>query len=329
VRRVHAQRLPRAVSDPDRYANGMLSFVIPAFNEEANIVRCIDSIRRHAPVDETPEILVVDNRSRDRTRQLAEGAGARVLESSATTVGAVRNEGVKVTRGDVLVFLDADCALTPAWEREIALALSKLRSAPIAAVGSHPVPPTEKVFLWQHWFVPLFQQDATSHIGSAHLICTRESFDRLDGFDGRLVASEDFDFCSRVKAAGGALIVDRALTVEHYGFPRTWAEFFRRERWHGRGDVSSLRSILASKVATLSLTFAIGLVGAILALALGSLFLAGVGLIVSTSVLLASGVAKFRHAGPVAILVGTGIFAVYYTARASSLFEALWERRPG
>jgi glycosyltransferase involved in cell wall biosynthesis len=59
-----------------RYPHLKCLAVVPAYNEQASIARVIESLREHTP---DFDILVVDDGSTDRTRQLAEAAGARVL----------------------------------------------------------------------------------------------------------------------------------------------------------------------------------------------------------------------------------------------------------
>ena len=307
----------------------MLSFVIPAFNEGPNIGRCVRSVQKFVPTNEPYEIIVVDNGSSDDTVQQARGAGAVVLESAARTIGAVRNEGVRASGGEIIVFLDGDCALTADWERGIAPVLAKVRQLPISAAGSHPIPPpNEDVFLWRHWFVPLFQQPKTSHIGTAHLMCRRDAFDRINGFDERLDTSEDFDLCMRLKAAGGPLLVEPQLTIAHYGFPRTLLAFFRRERWHGAGGISSLRAFVSSKVAILSALFGAASIVALAGVLSGSVTVALTGAVVALGVPVVSVAAKLGTAPLPTQLSAVLIFCVYYSARSLALLDVLARRRP-
>lgn len=94
-----------------------ITVCIPAHNEEATLGVIVDEIvrvlmnprRGEALVD---ELLVIDDRSTDRTAAIARQAGATVIASgSATTGGGKGNAlwtGLKAATGDVLVFCDAD-----------------------------------------------------------------------------------------------------------------------------------------------------------------------------------------------------------------------------
>lgn len=80
-----------------------LSVIIPALNEEANIERCIDSVKKLNPA----EILVVDGGSSDRTKEIALSKGVMVIQSEKGR-GTQMNRGASYAKGDILLFLHAD-----------------------------------------------------------------------------------------------------------------------------------------------------------------------------------------------------------------------------
>jgi len=82
-----------------------VSVVIPAYNEEATIAEVVRDFAAHPSVD---EVLVVDNNCRDRTAELARGAGARVVSESAPGYGCALRRGLDEAAGDVLVLVEAD-----------------------------------------------------------------------------------------------------------------------------------------------------------------------------------------------------------------------------
>jgi glycosyltransferase involved in cell wall biosynthesis len=87
--------------------------VIPAFNAERFLVQALDSVLYQAhPV---ADILVIDDGSTDGTSALAIGHGPRVRveRQDNAGIGAARNRGVELVRGDLVAFLDADDLLTP------------------------------------------------------------------------------------------------------------------------------------------------------------------------------------------------------------------------
>lgn len=59
------------------------------------------------------ELIVVDNDSVDRTRDVARSFGATVLQEAVHNIASVRNAGASIARGDVLAFVDADTIVPP------------------------------------------------------------------------------------------------------------------------------------------------------------------------------------------------------------------------
>ncbi|MBO0746085.1 MAG: glycosyltransferase family 2 protein, partial [Candidatus Dormibacteraeota bacterium] len=90
-----------------------LSFVIPARNEAATVVKVLESVRRQAAAGPLEAVVVV-NGSQDATadvvRSFAAGSDlpVQVLVDPVAGVARARNRGAVAARGDVLVFLDAD-----------------------------------------------------------------------------------------------------------------------------------------------------------------------------------------------------------------------------
>ena len=92
----------------------MVSFIIPAHNEEALLGRTLESISLAARKIAIPfEIIVVDDASEDQTAALARTAGATVVSVQLRPLSAVRTAGARFSQGDVLLFVDADPLLPP------------------------------------------------------------------------------------------------------------------------------------------------------------------------------------------------------------------------
>jgi glycosyltransferase involved in cell wall biosynthesis len=92
-----------------------LSAVIITYNEEKNIARCIESLRRVAD-----EILVVDSFSNDRTETICTGLGVRFIQHAFEGHIEQKNYALSQAAHDHVLSLDADEALSPELERSIA-----------------------------------------------------------------------------------------------------------------------------------------------------------------------------------------------------------------
>src|SRR6516225_7359952 len=90
----------------------MISFIIPAHNEEACLGWCISAIRDAVRVtDQEYEIVVVDDSSNDETSTVALLHGASVVLIDCRHIAASRNAGARAARGDVFFFVNADTLL--------------------------------------------------------------------------------------------------------------------------------------------------------------------------------------------------------------------------
>ena len=98
----------------------MISVVVPTYNEEQNIERCLQSLADQTVPRETYEIIVVDGNSKDRTRELAEPLADRVFVQTSKRVGGARNDGAMASAGDIIATTDADCILPRDWVERIA-----------------------------------------------------------------------------------------------------------------------------------------------------------------------------------------------------------------
>ena len=94
-----------------------LSFVVPAWNEENYIRQCLAYLTREvAKCGHDIEIIVVNNASEDRTRQIAqEFQDIIVVDEPRKGLPQARQSGFLASRGDLIANIDADCLLPPGW----------------------------------------------------------------------------------------------------------------------------------------------------------------------------------------------------------------------
>lgn len=297
----------------------LLSFVIPAFNEERFIARTIGAIHEFVP-PLSYEVIVVDNGSTDATARIASDLGATVVQQCDGTIGFLRNRGVALARGEILVFLDADVVLTHAWGARIPASLDMLREEPAALTGAMCGVPVDASWLERYWFAP---RQKASHIGSGHMVITRTFFHALGGFDESLSTGEDYDLSRRAVERRGRIVSDDRLRVEHLGFPRTVAAFIQRESWHGVGDYKSVSVFLRSRVAIAAAAFTFLHAVLLVGLVAGALWVFTATTVAIISLCLLSSYRQYRSQSIRVILLNAGVFWIYYLGRSLALVRRM------
>ena len=116
-----------------------LAFVVPAFNEEALIGGCLESIRaeiQRAGVAADTEIIVVDNASTDATGAVASAVpGVRVVREPKKGLVNARAAGLAATQAELVANIDADTRLPPGW---LTTVLDAFAASPRLVVLSGP-----------------------------------------------------------------------------------------------------------------------------------------------------------------------------------------------
>lgn len=96
-----------------------LSIVIPALDAAAELPLCLESLMPGLEAGLIREVILVDGGSQDATVRLAEDAGAEVILSSPGRAFQLR-AGAAAARGEWLLFLHADTALSRDWPERAA-----------------------------------------------------------------------------------------------------------------------------------------------------------------------------------------------------------------
>jgi glycosyltransferase involved in cell wall biosynthesis len=179
----------------------MLSFIVPAYNEELELPSTLSAIHAAARASSEPyEIIVVNDGSTDGTAALAAAAGGRVVDIHRRQIAAARNAGAHAARGEILFFVDADTRIAPS---HVAGALRALAAG--CAGGGARVRTDGEIPLWGRVFVHVFSAFyfTAANLGAgAFLFTTRENFQTAGGFDDRLFAGEEIYFSMALKKQG-------------------------------------------------------------------------------------------------------------------------------
>src|SRR5438874_954653 len=120
TRRRRLTRRPLGASqlDPSGMLRLMISFIVPAYNEERLLGATLDALHAAGRAAGEPyELVVVDDASTDRTALIALGHAALLVRVAHRQIAATRNAGARRANGDLFIFVDADTTVNEAVVR--------------------------------------------------------------------------------------------------------------------------------------------------------------------------------------------------------------------
>lgn len=216
-----------------------VSFIIPAYNAEATIKLCLESILTQTFPRDLYEVIVVNNNSNDKTSEIV-STFPEVLTLNEKQQGRsyARNCGAKAARGEFLAFVDADVILHPQWLKSILkdfsddIGASQGPIRPSRKMGSRSLndyryraaqESTKGTFL----LLSLDYKESPM-INSAACLYRKAAFEKAGGFDTGLTRHEDIDLSKRVLLNGYnfAICLDAEAEVIFNG--SGWLSYFMR-----------------------------------------------------------------------------------------------------
>ncbi len=187
----------------------MISFIVPAYNEERLLGATLDALHAAArAAGERYELIVVDDASTDRTGTIAEEHGAVLVSVAHRQIAATRNSGARKANGDLLIFVDADTIVNEAVVRSAVEALRGGASGGGAAVEfDGTVPLYARLLLpalvW--WF------RVAGLAAGCFLFCTRNAFVATGGFDEAFYGAEELVMSQALKRYGRFVVLRQAV----------------------------------------------------------------------------------------------------------------------
>ena len=174
-----------------------ISVIIPAYNEELALPETLERIGKALSVAACPsEIIVVDNDSQDKTKQLAEAFGAKVFLEKEHNISKVRNTGERNSSGDVLIFIDADTLVPDTLFQKIAAVMEDEKCfGGAVAVGYGDFERKWMRFYLMGW---AFWGKLFNMAQGAAQFCRKSIFEELEGYNQTIFMGEDVEFYWRL-----------------------------------------------------------------------------------------------------------------------------------
>lgn len=217
------------------------SIVVPAFNEEKGIARCIEGLLAQDYPREAFEVIIVDNNSSDRTFEIIGSYPVKGVHEKKRGRASARNAGIREARGEFIVFLDADCVPEKIWLKTL---LSGFTDESIGCVAGEILPPEPEIFLHQYLAKSqYFSQKITMQNAflpfaqTGNAAYRKEVLDQVGLFDESLLSGQDADLSWRMQIETGkkVFLVEEARVYHPY--PSRYKSFFKQRLRHAYGSV--------------------------------------------------------------------------------------------
>jgi cellulose synthase/poly-beta-1,6-N-acetylglucosamine synthase-like glycosyltransferase len=206
----------------------MITVIIPAKNEEKNLPELLESLKKQN-YHKKFELLLVDGKSNDRTREVAESYGCRVVIQKKLGISNARNLGWKLAKGDLLVFLEADQKVDKNMLKEVEETFSK-KEVKCARANYIPVKGN-----WIQKALSVQIELATRRQKSLEFptIFRKEVLRKTRGWDERIDFAEDRELPSRIKKLRYETVLIKNAVV--YAKPvDSLSKLYKQGRWYGR-----------------------------------------------------------------------------------------------
>jgi glycosyltransferase involved in cell wall biosynthesis len=189
----------------------MISFVVPAYNEEKCLPATLESIHAAArPLGVDYEIVVADDASTDATAAFAELGCARVIRVERRQIAGTRNAGARVARGDRLVFIDAD---TRANEAVLRAAMAALDAGAVGGGAAAVFDDDAPAYARRMIRVVVGTMARLGLAAGCFLYCRRDAFEAAGGWDERHFAGEEIMLSLALRRHGRFVMLREAVVT--------------------------------------------------------------------------------------------------------------------
>ena len=211
----------------------MLSVIVPIYQEEKYISKCIDSMLSQDYPKDDLEIILVDGMSKDRTREIVATYTAkypfiRMIDNPERIAPCAMNRGIKEAKGDVIMRFDAHVYYPKNYFSLLVEKLNELPGAENVGALCNTLPVNDSITAQSiaavlsssfgmgnsHFRVGA---DKEMEVDTVPFGCFHRSiFDKVGLYDEELVRNQDDELNARIIKAGGKIYLIPQLVCEYY-----------------------------------------------------------------------------------------------------------------
>lgn len=218
------------------------SIIIPTRERPAQLAKCLEALAQLDYPRDQFEVIVVDDGGGAALQSLCNcdrSFELTVVGQAHAGPAAARNFGATLARGELLVFIDDDCATTPSWLQRL---VDRAIENPGCAVGGRTLngvagnlySEASQLIVEVGYVQNNRDPDAARWFACNNLALPASGFHAIGGYDPRFRTAEDSDLCDRWRMTGFRMVyVPEALLFHHHVLDLV--SFCRQHFANGRG----------------------------------------------------------------------------------------------
>ena len=197
-----------------------ISIIVPVYNEEKNIGLLLKRLLNlNFPKDKF-EIIIVDNNSKDNTPRIIKKYKVVCLNEKKQSSYAVRNKGIKESKGNILAFIDGDCIPDKDWLKN---AIKHFIEEEIDIIAGNIIVSntinTDNNITKLYQLIVMNERNKNSEkegkCAGGNLLVKKEIFNNIGYFDERLISGGDGEWTKRATNNGFTLRYCNDVKVYH------------------------------------------------------------------------------------------------------------------
>lgn len=217
----------------------MISIIIPSYNSAKTIAETIKSLLNQN-YREKYEIIIVDS-SKDETPDIVSKFPVRLIKQKSIGPAAARNLGVKNAKGEIIVFIDADCIAPKNWLKNLLKPFSD--KSIVAVAGTYRTKNKDSIiarftgYEIEQRHEKMSKFDNINFVGTYNCAYRKKIFLKFGGFDEKFVQAEDPELSFRISEKDYIIKFQPSVYVYHY-HPDSLIKYLKQKFWRAFWKVS-------------------------------------------------------------------------------------------
>ena len=215
----------------------LISVIIPSYNSEKTIQKTILSVKNQQGLEKYPEIIVVDDGSKDGTLKLLNKIdGITVITQKNSGPATARNNGAKIANGDILAFTDSDTVPRKDWLKNLTAPFESKDI--VATTGTYSIENKKsklaQLIQSEIEYKHSKYKDFIAFGGTYNLAIRKDLFEQIGGFneDYKKASGEDVDICYKILNKGYKIRFVKEAVVGHF-HPENLYKYLKTQLNHG------------------------------------------------------------------------------------------------